>query len=119
MKAKVKIKFRDKYTHNLHFAGEIIEVSEERYGEIEGVREGILEQIQEETPEETTEEMPGETLEETQAKTPGEEPYAKNALKKMTVEELKKLAEEKGVSTDGKKDEIIERIAELEENDAE
>ena len=115
MKAKVKIKFRDKYTHNLHFTGEIIDVSEERFNEIEGVREGVLEPIQ----EETTEEMPGETPEETQEGTPGEEPYAKTALKKMTVGELKMLAEEKGVSTDGKKDEIIERIAELEENDAE
>lgn len=114
MKAKVKIKFRDKYTHNLHFTGEIIDVSEERFNEIEGVREGILEPIQ----EETTEEMPGETPEETQEETPGAEPYTKSELKKMTVEELKKIAKEKGVSAEGKKDEIIERLVELEENDA-
>ena len=42
MEAKVKISFRDKYTHDLHLAGEIIEVSEERYEEIEKVREGIF-----------------------------------------------------------------------------
>ena len=39
MEAKVKIRFRDKYTHNLHLAGEIIEVSKERYEEIEKVRD--------------------------------------------------------------------------------
>ncbi len=107
MKAKVKISFRDKYTHNLRLAGEIIEVSEERYEEIEKVREGILEPVSEE-----------ETQEEDQEETPGAEHYTKSELKKMTVEELKKLAEEKGVSAEGKKDEIIERIVELEENDA-
>ena len=41
MEAKVKIKFRDKYTHDLHLVGEIIEVSKERYEEIEKVREQI------------------------------------------------------------------------------
>lgn len=109
MEAKVKIRFRDKYTNNLHLAGEIIEVSEERYEEIEKVREGILELL---------EPVPEETQEENQGETPGAEHYAKNELKKMNVEELKKLAEEKGVSAEGKKDEIIERIVELEENDA-
>jgi len=109
MKAKVKIRFRDKYTHNLHLAGEIIEVSEERYEEIEKVREGILEPL---------EPVPEEKQKEDQEETPGAEHYTKSELKKMSVEELKKLAEEKGVSTEGKKDEIIERIVELEENDA-
>lgn len=109
MEAKVKIRFRDKYTHNLHLAGEIIEVSKERYEEIEKVREGILEPL---------EPVPEETQEENQEETPGAERYTKSELKKMNVEELKKLAEEKGVSAEGKKDEIIERIVELEENDA-
>ena len=108
MEAKVKIRFRDKYTHNLHLAGEIIEVSKERY-EIEKVREGILEPL---------ETVPEETQEENQEEAPGAESYTKSELKKMNVEELKKLAEEKGVSAKGKKDEIIERIVELEENDA-
>lgn len=109
MEAKVKIRFRDKYTHNLHLAGEIIEVSKERYEEIEKVREGILEPL---------EPVPEETQEENQEETTGAESYTKSELKKMNVEELKKLAEEKGVSAEGKKDEIIERIVELEENDA-
>ena len=109
MEAKVKISFRDKYTHDLHLAGEIIEVSKERYEEIEKVREGILEPL---------EPVPEETQEEKQEETPGAERYTKSELKKMNVEELKKLAEEKGVSAEGKKDEIIERIVELEENDA-
>ena len=109
MEAKVKIRFRDKYTHNLHLAGEIIEVSKERYEEIEKVREGILEPL---------ETVPEETQEENQEEAPGAESYTKSKLKKMNVEELKKLAEEKGVSAEGKKDEIIERIVELEENDA-
>lgn len=109
MEAKVKIRFRDKYTHNLHLAGEIIEVSKERYEEIEKVREGILEPL---------EPVPEETQKENQEETLGAEHYTKSELKKMNVEELKKLAEEKGVSTEGKKDEIIERIVELEENDA-
>lgn len=109
MEAKVKISFRDKYTHDLRLAGEIIEVSKERYEEIEKVREGILEQL---------EPVPEETQEEDQEDTPGAEHYTKSELKKMNVEELKKLAEEKGVSAEGKKDEIIERLVELEENDA-
>ena len=109
MEVKVKISFRDKYKHDLHLEGEIIEVSKERYEEIEKVREGILEPL---------EPVPEETPEEDQKETPGAEHYTKNELKKMNVEELKKLAEEKGVSTEGKKDEIIERLVELEENDA-
>lgn len=109
MEAKVKISFRDKYTHNLHLEGETIEVSKERYEEIEKVREGILEPL---------EPVPEETQEENQEETPGAEHYTQSELKKMNVEELKKLAEEKGVSAEGKKDEIIERIVELEENDA-
>ena len=109
MEAKVKIRFRDKYTHDLHLEGEIIEVSKERYEEIEKVREGILEPL---------EPVPEETQEEGQENAPGAEHYTKSELKKMNVEELKKLAEEKGVSAEGKKDEIIERIVELEENDA-
>ncbi|RHL84340.1 SAP domain-containing protein [Dorea formicigenerans] len=109
MEAKVKISFRNKYTHNLHLAGEIIEVSKERYEEIEKVREGILEPL---------EPVPEETQEENQEETPEAKSYTKSELKKMNVEELKKLAEEKGVSAEGKKDEIIERLVELEENDA-
>ena len=34
MKAKVLRKFTDKYTGELHFKGDVIEVSEERYNEI-------------------------------------------------------------------------------------
>ena len=62
--------------------------------------------------------VPEETQEENQEEAPGAEHYTKSELKKMNVEELKKLAEEKGVSAEGKKDEIIERLVELEENDA-
>lgn len=84
-------------------------MSKERYEEIEKVREGILEPL---------ETVPEETQEENQEEAPGAEHYTKSELKKMNVEELKKLAEEKGVSAEGKKDEIIERLVELEENDA-
>ena len=37
MKVKVKQKFRDKYTGDIRFTGEIVEMSEERYKEIKRV----------------------------------------------------------------------------------
>ena len=37
MKVKVKQKFREKYTGDIRFTGEIVEMSEKRYKEIERV----------------------------------------------------------------------------------
>ena len=41
MKVKVKQKFRDKYTGDIRFMGEIVEMSEERYNEINAKKNGL------------------------------------------------------------------------------
>ena len=54
MKAKVKQKFRDKYTGDIRFMGEIVEMSEERYNEINAKKNGLVEKVEEKTEETQT-----------------------------------------------------------------
>ena len=49
MKVKVKQKFRDKYTGDIRFAGEIVEMTEERYIEINAKKNGLVEKVEEKT----------------------------------------------------------------------
>lgn len=127
MKVKVKKRFRDKYTGDILFAGEILIVSEERYHEIEAKDKNLVEIMEEkeelkETSEtvESEEETTGkENLE--SAETPDDQEetldeLSRVALKKMKVDELRKKAEEMGVDSMGKKDELIKRILGEEEN---
>ncbi len=128
MKVKVKKKFRDKYTGDIRFAGEIVEMPEERYIEINAKKNGLVEKVEEKTEEtqtpETTKPEAGsveapehpessETTE-TQVETPNE--LTKSTLEKMKVDELRKKAEEMGVDSMGKKEELIKRILGEEEN---
>ena len=128
MKVKVKQKFRDKYTGDIRFAGEIVEMPEERYIEINAKKNGLVEKVEEKTEEtqtpETTKPKAGsveapehpessETTE-TQVETPNE--LTKSTLEKMKVDELRKKAEEMGVDSMGKKEELIKRILGEEEN---
>lgn len=128
MKVKVKQKFRDKYTGDIRFMGEIVEMSEERYNEINAKKNGLVEKVEEKTEEaqtpETTKPEAGsveapehpESLEttETQVEAPNE--LTKSTLEKMKVDELRKKAEEMGVDSMGKKEELIKRILGEEEN---
>lgn len=127
MKVKVKQRFRDKYTGDILFAGEILIVSEERYHEIEAKDKNLVEIMGEkeelkETSEtvESEEETTGkENLE--SAETPDDQEETLNelsraALEKMKVDELRKKAEEMGVDSMGKKEELIKRILGEEEN---
>ena len=130
MKVKVKQKFRDKYTGDIRFTGEIVEMSEERYNEINAKKNGLVEKVEEKTEEaqtpKTTKPEAGsveveapkhpETSEMTE--TPGEDPneFTKYTLEKMKVDELRKKAEEMGVDSMGKKEELIKRILGEEEN---
>ncbi len=127
MKVKVKKRFRDKYTGDILFAGEILIVSEERYHEIEAKDKNLVEIMEEkeelkETSEtvESEEETTGkENLE--SAETPDDQEetldeLSRAALEKMKVDELRKKAEEMGVDSMGKKDELIKRILGEEEN---
>lgn len=128
MKVKVKQKFRDKYTGDIRFMGEIVEMSEERYNEINAKKNGLVEKVEEKTEEtqtpETTKQEAGsveapehpESLEttETQVEAPNE--LTKSTLEKMKVDELRKKAEEMGVDSMGKKEELIKRILGEEEN---
>lgn len=124
MKVKVKQKFRDKYTGDIRFTGEIVEMSEERYNEINAKKNGLVEPV-EEKPEEK--ETPGTTKPEvepaeTEAPEHPESPEAaadpeeapneliRSKLEKMKVDELRKKAEEMGVDSMGKKEELIKRI---------
>lgn len=126
MKVKVKQKFRDKYTGDIRFMGEIVEMSEERYNEINVKKNGLLEKVEEKTEEvqtsEATKSEAGaveveaeatehpETSEKTE--TPEEAPneLTRSTLEKMKVDELRKKAEEMGVDSMGKKEELIKRI---------
>lgn len=127
MKVKVKQKFRDKYTGDILFAGEILIVSEERYNEIKEKNKNLVEIMEEkEELEETSETV--ESEEETagkenleSAETPDDQEEALDelsrvALEKMKVDELRKKAEEMGVDSMGKKEELIKRILGEEEN---
>lgn len=127
MKVKVKQRFRDKYTGDILFAGEILIVSEERYHEIEAKNKNLVEIMGEkeelkETSEtvESEEETTGkENLE--SAETPDDQEetldeLSRVALEKMKVDELRKKAEEMGVDSMGKKEELIKRILGEEEN---
>lgn len=122
MKAKVKQKFRDKYTGDIRFTGEIVEMSEERYKEINAKKNGLVEKVEEKTEEVQTSEATkpeagaveapehpesSETTE-TQVEAPNE--LTKSTLEKMKVDELRKKAEEMGVDSMGKKEELIKRI---------
>lgn len=127
MKVKVKQRFRDKYTGDILFAGEILVVSEERYNEIKAKNKNLVEIMEEkEELEETSETV--ESEEETtgkenleSAETPDDQEetldeLSRVALEKMKVDELRKKAEEMGVDSMGKKEELIKRILGEEEN---
>lgn len=128
MKVKVKQKFRDKYTGDIRFTGEIVEMSEERYNEINAKKNGLVEKVEEKTEETQTLETTkpeAESVEapehpessettETQVEAPNE--LTKSTLEKMKVDELRKKAEEMGVDSMGKKGELIKRILGKEEN---
>ena len=128
MKVKVKQKFRDKYTGDIRFMGEIVEMSEERYNEINAKKNGLVEKVEEKTEEtqtlETTkpeaesveapEHPESSETKETQVEAPNE--FTRSTLEKMKVDELRKKAEEMGVDSMGKKEELIKRILDEEEN---
>lgn len=127
MKVKVKQRFRDKYTGDILFAGEILIVSEERYSEIKAKNKNLVEIMEEkEELEETSEtvESEEETAEKENlesAETPDDQEetldeLSRVALEKMKVDELRKKAEEMGVDSMGKKEELIKRILDEEEN---
>lgn len=121
MKVKVKQRFRDKYTGDILFAGEILVVSEERYNEIKAKNKNLVEIMEEKEELEETSETVGseeetagkENLE--SAETPDDQEetldeLSRVALEKMKVDELRKKAEEMGVDSMGKKEELIKRI---------
>lgn len=128
MKVKVKQKFRDKYTGDIRFAGEIVEMPEERYIEINAKKNGLVEKVEEKTEEtqtpETTKPEAGsveapehpESSETTETKVETPNELTKSTLEKMKVDELRKKAEEMGVDSMGKKEELIKRILGEEEN---
>lgn len=125
MKVKVKQKFRDKYTGDILFAGEILIISEDRYNEIKAKDTNLVEMVEEktesaETPEvepaeiDTTEHLETPETTENQEEAPNE--FTRFELENMKVDELRKKAEEMGVDSIGKKEELIKRILGEEEN---
>lgn len=132
MKVKVKQKFRDKHTGDIRFTGEIVEMSEERYKEINAKKNGLVEKVEEKTEEVQTSEATKleagaveaeaeatehpETSEKTETLEEDPNEFTRSTLKKMKVDELRKKAEEMGVDSMGKKEELIKRILGEEEN---
>ena len=162
MKVEVKQKFRDIHTGDIHFTGDVLDITEERYAEIRGVNMYLVEKIPEEacqnlTPEEQEDEKTSDsdreeekTEDECQNLTPeeigdleqnqGEEKtedecqnltpeetenpeqnqeeekpekntsMTRKELEKMKVDELRAKAEEMGIDTIGKKEELIKRM---------
>lgn len=124
MKVKVKQKFLDKYTGNILFAGEILIISEERYNEIKAKNANLVEIVEEKEEQEEITEMAGseketaegEKLESTEMPETTDDQeetsdkLSRAALEKMKVDELRKKAEEMGVDSMGKKEELIKRI---------
>lgn len=126
MEVKVKQKFRDKYTGDIRFTGEIVEMSEERYKEINAKKNGLVEKVEEKTEEVQTSEATKpeagaveaeaeatehpETSEKTETQVEAPNELTKSTLEKMKVDELRKKAEEMGVDSMGKKEELIKRI---------
>lgn len=124
MKVKVKQKFRDKYTGDILFAGEILIISEERYNEIKAKDANLVEIVEEKMeqvqtleaaePEvepaetDTTEHL--EALETTEDQEEASNEFDRSELENMKVDELRKKAEEMGVDSMGKKEELIKRI---------
>lgn len=90
MKVRVLIKFTDKYTREKYRVGDIIEVNGERYAEI--LKKGkLVEKVIDEPQKEVGH-------------------LSKNELKSYKMQELKSLARDMGLSNDGKKEDLIERI---------
>ena len=58
MRVKVLKKFRDKHTGAIRRANDVIEVTEERFAEINKADKTLIVEFAEETTEETTEEKP-------------------------------------------------------------
>ena len=111
MKVEVKQKFRDIHTGDIHFAGDVLDITEERYAEICGVNMYLVEKIPGEacqnlTPEET--ENPEQNQEE--EKPEKNTSMTRKELEKMKVDELRAKAEEMGIDTIGKKEELIKRM---------
>ena len=103
MKVEVKTKFRDIHTKEIHFVGDIMEIDAARYEEISEVSKRLVEVIEDES-ENADEEK---DIEESKIPT-------RETLEKMKLEELRKKAEEMGLDSKGKKEEIINRMIEQE-----
>lgn len=92
MKIEVLQKFIDKHTGEIHHAGDIMDVEEERYKEIKEKNKNLVKIVE-------TEENESEEIQ-------------KDQLDKLKVDELKSLAESMGIEAAGKKAELIEQIME-------
>lgn len=90
MRVIVVQKFRDIHTKKIHHAGEVMDITEERYEEIHSKSKNLVKEVEEEAWVELKEEQ----------------------LNKLKVDELRTLAKEMGVSTEGKKEELIAHIME-------
>lgn len=135
MKVEVKQKFRDIHTGDIHFAGDVLDITEERYAEICGVNMYLVEKIPgeacqnltpeeigdleqnqgEEKPEDECQNLTPEETENPEQNQEEEKPekntsMTRKELEKMKVDELRAKAEEMGIDTIGKKEELIKRM---------
>lgn len=109
MKLKFKQTCKDKYNGATYSEGETYEFEDERALEI--LKTGLAEKVEEEQEQPMPKTDPKEDLDKAL-----NEGQLVN-LHDLTIKQLKELAKEKGVSTSGKKDDIIERLLEDAEND--
>jgi hypothetical protein len=93
MKVEVLQKFRDIHTGEMHYAGDVMDITEERFQEICGKNKGLVKEIPEVQEEETEE-------------------IQEDQLDKLKLEELRTLAKSMGLEETGKKADLIGRILE-------
>lgn len=118
MKAKVLRKFTDKYTGELHFKGDVIEVSEERYNEIMKVGQLLFKIDQDNALSVSGEGANALSNDEMEAPTNDSE-QPDDGFDDMTVRQLKEYADKAHKLTFGtgtKKAEIIAALRKMERN---
>ncbi len=125
MKAKVLRQFQDKYTREIMHVGDEIEVTEERFAEIQSKVKPGANDIIEEVKEENVDPDEGKVPDGTNANVASSDETltapAEVKVDSLKLEELRALAKEMGLDESGKRAELIERISKkmAEEKDAE
>ncbi len=119
MKVKVKQTYRDKKTGKIVYAGNILEMGEERFNEINSAGGGkhgtLVEVVKEDKPKQEGMINEPEDEEAESSDSEVDSQFENTDLQSMEYSELRKLAKKYGISAKGSKEDLIERIYQAEE----